>query len=216
MAQAQPDRRLRRIGTGQGVVNVDRRFIVARVAQRDGLQVAVCRIGRIGTKQPLQLGERLLRLVHAIQHDRVVVARGVESGCEFQAALEQALGIFGTVQPHRHFGKHADGDHIGRRLLQLLAQARFGFRNAVVVERRGRGHEDRVVDGVMHMAEVGGSGGLAISADIQMVGKDAPDLRLFRRTCGRLAQRGNGNSQRNPLVNRNGHAPSHTCTSDKA
>ena len=56
----------------------------------------------------------------------------------------------------------------------------------------------------------------AISAYVEMIGEQAPDLRLGRIAGGRAAQRCDGGAEGNLVFNRNGHAPSHTCVSDKA
>ena len=63
----------------------------------------------------------------------------------------------------------------------------------------------------MHVTEVGCRGTAAIAGYVEMIGEQAPDLRLGRIASGGAAQRCDGGAQGNLVFDRNSHAPSHTC-----
>ncbi len=104
------------------------------------------------------------------------MARFAEIRRELEAAREQPLGVLGAVEPHRDLGEHADRDDIGRRLLQMLAQARFGVRNIVRMQRRSRAHQRGIVHRVTHMLGIRSGGAGAIAGGVELVGQLTPGL----------------------------------------
>ncbi len=139
--------------------------------------------------QAIELGERVDGLVEPVQRDRVVMARFAKIRREIEAARQQSLGVFGAIEAQRHFGEHADRDHVGRRALQLSAQACFGVRNVVRVQRRGRGQQRRVMDCVAYVTEIGRRGAVTVAGRVEPIAKLAPRLRSRRIGSDEPAQR---------------------------
>ena len=119
----------------------------------------------------------------------VVLARGIETGRQLQAALQQVQRILVAAQPGGDLGEHADRRHVGRRLLQVSAQQRLGLGNTVLDQRDGGGQQLRVAGGMAHVVGVGGVGGLLLAGGHEVVAERAPCLRQVGLQRHRAAQR---------------------------
>ena len=136
MAVAHPDPGVARIFGEDSVIDLDRWRVVADPAQDHRFEIAVTGIVRFDRQQGFDLCQRLHVLVTAIEHQRVVLPRGVKARGEFEATRKQQFGIVVATQPGRDFGQHAQGGDIGRRSFQMRAQQRFGLWNTVLYQRR--------------------------------------------------------------------------------
>ena len=145
---------------------------------------------RVAGQQVFDLRQCLLGLVAAMQDHGVVLARGVETGGQFEAARQQVQRILVAAHAGGDFGEHADRRHIGGRLFQMLAQQRLRLRDAAFGERHGGAHQARVVGGMQHVPGVGGIGRVLLAGRHQMVAEFAPGLRQIGLQRDRAAQRG--------------------------
>ena len=192
MAVTHPDLRVPGIFVEDARIDRDRRIVVADPAQHHGLQVAIAGIGRVDGQQGFDFRQGLHRLVAAMQDQRVVLARGVEARCEFQATREQVLGILVAAQARGDFGEHADRGHVGRRPLQLFAQQYFRIRDAVFVQRGGSSEQARVARGKADVACISGVGAFAVAGRHEVVAEREPGFRQVGLERDRAPQRGAG------------------------
>ena len=81
--------------------------VVAEVGEHGGLEIAIAGIARFLRDQLLYLRECRGGLALAVEHRGVVVTSRIEARREFEAALEQRLGIRVATQPRGHLRQHA-------------------------------------------------------------------------------------------------------------
>jgi hypothetical protein len=86
-------------------------------------------------------------------------------------------------------GEHADRRHVGRRLLQVLAQQGLGFGDAVLDQRDGGSQQARVARGVTHVTGVRRGRCILFVGRHQMVAKRTPGLRQIGLQRHRTVQR---------------------------
>ena len=170
MAVAHPHPRIIRIFAEDRFVQINAGVVFTETAQDRRLQRAAAGIARIVGEQGFELGQRGLRLLFAVQHQRVVLTCLAESGREFQTAFEQMQRFLATPNPDRQFGEHADRSDIGRVLLQPVAQQRFGIGQAIVGQGFGRLQHARVARGMADIGHVRGVGAFGIADAAQMIG----------------------------------------------
>ena len=192
MPVAHPDLRLLRKLLQHALVDLRRPRVVADVGEHRGLEVAIARIARLAGEKLLDVRQRRGRLALAVEHGRQVVAGGIEARGELEAALEECLRIRIAAQPRRNFGQHAQRRDVGRMRLQVLAQQRFGFGNAVLDQRCSRGQQPRIPGGRLDVARVGGVGAFPFADRRKVVGERAPRIGQVRLESHRAAQRGDG------------------------
>ena len=192
VAVAHPHPRVVRIFAEDRFVQFDAGVVFAETAQDCSLQRAAAGIARIVGEQGFELGQRRLRLLFAVQHQRVVLARLAEPGRELQATFEQMQRVFAAPDPHRQFGEHADRGDIGRVLLQPVAEQRFGIGQTIVGQGFGRLQHARVARRMTDVGHVRGVGAFGIADAAQVVGQGQPGLRQggIERECA--PQRGDG------------------------
>ena len=176
MAIAHPDARVLGIFVEDRGIQVDGRGIVANPTQHDRLQVAVTGVAGFDRQQGIDFGKRLRGLVGPVQDEGVVLARGMESRGQLQAARQQALGILVAAQADRHFGEHADCRDIGRSLLQALAQQCLSLDQAILAERRGRAQHVRVTRRIAHMVGIRRIGTVGVVQGHELIAKREPGL----------------------------------------
>ena len=189
MAIAHPHFRIARVVFQQVGIDADGGFVVTDPAQHHRLEIAVSKMPRIGCQQMLDLDQRLLRPVAAMQDQRVILPRCLEAGGQLQAALEQMQGVLVATQPGSDFGEHADRGNVSRRLLQVFAQQGLGRGDAVLDQGDGGSQQARVAGGVTHMAPVRRVGRLLFAGRHQVIAKRAPGLRQIGLQRHRATQR---------------------------
>ena len=176
VAEAEPDLRVARILLEQGFVERDRGFVVAHAAEHHRLEVPAERIVGIRPQQRLDLGQGLGRLVRPLQHLRIVLARFAEARRELDATREQGLRILVASEARGQLPQHAQRHDVGRRALEVLAQALLGLRQAIGRERVGRGEQLRVSHGVPDVRRVRGVGAGLVADRTEVVGQQQPGL----------------------------------------
>ena len=127
-----------------------------------------------------------------MQDKRVVVARGAEAWREFEAALEQRLGIPIAAQPCRDLGEHPQRGHIRLILAQVCPQRRLRGRQIVCDERRGSGPEARIAVGRVNVVCPCLVRAGRIAGDVKLVGEAPPRFRPVWFQLCRAAQRRHG------------------------
>ena len=142
-----PDLRLARVLAQHALVDLDRTRVFAHVRQDRRLEVQVAGIARLLGEQPLRLGKRQPRLRLAIEHDGIVVARGIETWGELETSLEQLLGVRIAAQPPRYFGEHAQRRDIRREGGEMRPQSCVGEGKIVLDQRRASLPQPRVLSG---------------------------------------------------------------------
>ncbi len=148
VALAEPDPGLLRILPQQFLVDADRPVVIADAREHHGPQVAEARAARFGREQLVDLRERFHRLVVPVQDDGKIVPRRLEAWRQFEAAREQVLGVAVAADAGGDLGQHADRRHVGRKLLQVIAQQRLGHGDAAFGQRERRFQQARIVRGV--------------------------------------------------------------------
>ncbi len=178
VAIAHPGLGLGRVVLQHRLVAGDRLGIFANAAERGGLQVAVGGVAGIGGEQQVGLGDRVRRPVLAVENLGVVVPGRGEARRQFQAPLQQALGVLVTAEARAGLGQHADGGHVGRVVFQEVAQQPLGHRQPVVAQGRGRLDQDRILHRSPDVAGVGGVRARVVAQDHQLVAERPPRASL--------------------------------------
>ncbi len=144
----------------------------------------------LAREQRLDLAERGSGVSLAHQHGCVVVPRHVEARREFQAALEQLLGVLVTAQPCSDFRQHAQRGDVGRVSLQVGAQPRVRHRQ-VVGHQRGCGLQQvRIAARRLQVARPRQVRTARVATDIELVREQTPAIRGFGLQLQRAAKRG--------------------------
>ena len=147
---------------------------------------------RIAGKQQLDLFQRLVRLVAAIQHQGQVLPGLAKARRQFERAPEQAFGLFVATDAYRQFGQHAHGRDVGRRAIEVLFEPLLRLRQAVLVQGSGGGHERRIADRMADMARIGLGGADAVADRGQVIAQRQPGLRQIGLEFQGTTQRGQG------------------------
>ena len=124
-----------------------------------------------------------------MQDEGVVLARGMESRGQLQAARQQALGILVAAQADRHLGEHADCRDIGRGLMQSLAQQCLSLDQTVLAERGRRPQHVRVARRIAHMVGIRRIGTVGIVQGHELIAQREPCLGQIGFQCDRTQQR---------------------------
>ncbi len=186
---AQPDLRLA-VPLGQhALVELDGAGVLADQAERRGHQVAVVGIGRVFGQQALDVGQRRLGLVLAMQHDRQVVPRAGEARGQLQAVRQQRLGVAVAADAGGELGQHADRRDVGRRGLQVGLDQPLGLAQPLVAQRPRRRHQRRIAHRGADVLRVGRVGAGRVAGQPQLVGQRAPGARQLRIQRHRAPQR---------------------------
>src|ERR1700730_18446791 len=180
MPVAQPQLRLARVLLEHAGVDVDGARIFPDTREDRGLETAVVGVARLGGEQLLDVWEGSGMLALAVQRHGVVVTSTGEAGRELEAARQQTLGVVVAPEARGVLGEHADRGDIGRMLAQMRAQQRFGFGDAVVAQRRRRGHQARVTRGRLEKARSGGLRPRLIPPRPEVIGERTPRVRKIR------------------------------------
>ena len=188
VAVAHPDTRLGRVLGQDALVQLDGLCVFPDRIEDRRLEVTKAGVARLAAEDPLDLGQRLDLLVLAVQHERVVVARGREAGRELEAASQQLLGVRVAAQAARHLRKHADRGDVSRVGLEVRAQQHLGLRYLVGAQRRRRLEQARVAGRGTDVLRVGSVGAHGIADDRQVVGELAPGVGQVRIEHGRATQ----------------------------
>jgi hypothetical protein len=172
-------------------INLDGFAVLADLPENDRPQILVNRISRLGAGELIEVMQRRRGLVLPLQHDDVLVAGGREARGEFQAALQQRLGIGIAAEAGRHLGQHAQRRHIGRMALQMRPQQRFRFRNPAVDECRRRDQQPWILGRCLDVLRISGVRAPRIAAEGQQITQRAPRIGHVRAQEHRATQRGN-------------------------
>ena len=189
MPVAQPDLRLA-VPLGQhALVELDGAGVLADQAERRGHQVAVVGIGGVFGQQALDVGQRRLGLVLAMQHDRQIVPGAREARGQLQAVRQQRLGVAVAADAGGELGQHADRRDVGRRGLQMGFDQPLGLAQPLVAQRPRRRHQRRIAHRGADVLRVGRVGAGGVSGQPQLVGQRAPGARQLRVQRHRAPQR---------------------------
>ena len=137
-------------------------------------------IARFGLEQALDLRQRRGMVALTVQRHGVVLPGAVEVRREFQAPGQQILGVVVAPDARGDLGEHAQGGDVGGMLVQVPAQQRFGFGNAVLAQRGARGEQARIARGGLEEARARGLGARIIADCPQVIGERAPRIRQIR------------------------------------
>lgn len=162
VAVAQPDPGVLGMDGENLLVQLDRLLVLAD-RENHGSGILVRCIARIGLLQPIDLRKRRRRLVLSLQHDGVLVARRCEARRQFQARLEECLGIRVASQACRDLRQHPNRSDIGGILLEMRSEQCL-----------------RLCDSALDVLRVRLVGAGRITAHRQVVANGAPGIRHLR------------------------------------
>ena len=189
MAVAHPHPRVVGVFAQQRVVERDAGGVFAQPTENRGLQGTAAGIAGVVRQQDVELRQRRFRLLIAMQHQRVMLARLTEPRRQFEAALQQMQRLACPPHPHRQLRQHADRGDIGGLLVQPCPQQRFGIGETVLGQRIGGLQQARIARGMADVREIGGIRAFGIADAAQVVGQRQPGLRQFGLERQRCAQR---------------------------
>ena len=177
MAVADPDRGLVRYPLEHVLVGGDGIVEIAELAQHHRLHVLQDLVAGLFLQQCLQFFQRFGVAVVAVEHHGIVLARGIETRCAFQRALQQQRRLVIATEPDGQLGEHAHCRHIAGLPFQTPPQHGLRIRQTVLCQCRRRRHQFRVVPAVMQMLQIGVIGTILVPCGETQLGQGQPGTR---------------------------------------